>query len=1241
MLGLFASVLVPVGGSVTDAHDQTSWYVNDNPQLNGPSKYWYAGASGKGYGSNNYVYTYDIAGKSSADNWVRWSMERRVGRYKNTAISAGYRHSCGIRAGGSVVCWGSNTYGQTDAPSGNFTAISAGYRHSCGIRAGGSVVCWGSNTYGQTDAPSGNFTAISAGSYHSCGIRAGGSVVCWGRNTYDQTDAPSGNFTAISAGSSHSCGIRADDSVVCWGDNENDGGGGQADAPSGNFTAISAGSSQSCGIRAGGSVVCWGHNTYDQTDAPSGNFTAISAGWNFSCGIRADDSVVCWDEFTYDEADAPSGNFAAISVAPNNHACGIRAGGSVVCWGHNRYGQTDAPSGNFAGVRTDAAPQVQPPGVPNILGAVVEVNSIGVAWSPPSSNGGSPITGYRVDLYRNSQRVERKSVSASAREVTFRGLAADTAYQLRVSARNSAGYGNRDTANTRTTAAPQPQVVRSVAISLGADRSNCGYSYLPCRWVSASYSGFSAGTYRVQCYFSSSRSSLGTRTASYNTSRISGTNAELCWFNVQPGRYLTAIVDGVRSNTIVFAGDTQATVPSAPRNIQTSSTSTNNVNISWSPPSDDGGATVSGYRVELHQNNSRISTKNLSGSARSTSFSGLNADTAYEVRVSAENSVGRGSTARENFRTTQQQQQDTQNQQENEDQETQNEVSVPSAPLSLQADADENSVTVSWSAPSDDGNSPITGYQVELYRGGNHVETKSLWSAARSVTFSSLKPGTDYAAYVSAENSKGLGSPDLLDFQTEAAQPQPPSPPTNLTATAKNANNQKDRAIQASWSAPTNNGNSPISHYIFQWSRTGKTWDEKITRSTSAELTNARSDTKYTITVTAVNKAGQKSQPATATATATSQVISSVRPTIRRTASAKSAMDQKSVKKDADSLERYGVWQQGEGGGSGSNGFWYTYNASDYGRWRFGDLRGIYRAEHFYVKQGGAVRKGSCNWNNATCIDANPTASMQYRIYQCDESYENCHRVRTLNSSLYDGDDKAKEGWRRWNSIELNGYVIVEAHKRYDNNETRLAIDSFKFEWQDLLPEDRKIAIAACQAHALEEVIQTKNIKAWSNFLGNLGVTLFLVSASYFTGKAVSAALAKVPALVNAVTTLVSAKAAVTAFQAALKIIALVENILNLKDAFENIKTGLEVLQNVVKLMDELVEKDILGEQENVDLYETYKDWCNNAKGTLTDYSTGRYDFGGGTKNIGKGCPSYLRSLCVPGYLEYAPDWKI
>ena len=77
---LAGSLAPAVVSSPASAQEQTSWHVNDAPSLHGPSRYWYWGDPGHGYGSNYYRYTYGIAGESSPDNWARWSMGRRVGR---------------------------------------------------------------------------------------------------------------------------------------------------------------------------------------------------------------------------------------------------------------------------------------------------------------------------------------------------------------------------------------------------------------------------------------------------------------------------------------------------------------------------------------------------------------------------------------------------------------------------------------------------------------------------------------------------------------------------------------------------------------------------------------------------------------------------------------------------------------------------------------------------------------------------------------------------------------------------------------------------------------------------------------------------------------------------------------------------------------------------------------------------------------------------------------------------------
>ena len=59
---------------------QTGWYVNDDPTLFGPSKWWYDGTAGHGYGSNNFKWTYAVGGRTDSTNWAHWYMGNRVGR---------------------------------------------------------------------------------------------------------------------------------------------------------------------------------------------------------------------------------------------------------------------------------------------------------------------------------------------------------------------------------------------------------------------------------------------------------------------------------------------------------------------------------------------------------------------------------------------------------------------------------------------------------------------------------------------------------------------------------------------------------------------------------------------------------------------------------------------------------------------------------------------------------------------------------------------------------------------------------------------------------------------------------------------------------------------------------------------------------------------------------------------------------------------------------------------------------
>ena len=57
----------------------------------------------------------------------------------------------------------------------------SGTNHSCELRSDNTITCWGSNYYGQTDAPGGSFRTVTADGVHSCGLRADDNITCWGR----------------------------------------------------------------------------------------------------------------------------------------------------------------------------------------------------------------------------------------------------------------------------------------------------------------------------------------------------------------------------------------------------------------------------------------------------------------------------------------------------------------------------------------------------------------------------------------------------------------------------------------------------------------------------------------------------------------------------------------------------------------------------------------------------------------------------------------------------------------------------------------------------------------------------------------------------------------------------------------------------------------------------------------------------------------------------------------------------
>src|SRR5262245_59603548 len=90
------------------------------------------------------------------------TMREALSSSSNSSIATGAQHACVIFAGGKVLCWGDNRYGQlgngTTAPqfapvlvSGITTAatLSAGTGHTCAMLSDKTLRCWGRNDFGQ------------------------------------------------------------------------------------------------------------------------------------------------------------------------------------------------------------------------------------------------------------------------------------------------------------------------------------------------------------------------------------------------------------------------------------------------------------------------------------------------------------------------------------------------------------------------------------------------------------------------------------------------------------------------------------------------------------------------------------------------------------------------------------------------------------------------------------------------------------------------------------------------------------------------------------------------------------------------------------------------------------------------------------------------------------------------------------------------------------------------------------
>ena len=304
---------------------------------------------------------------------------------------------------------------------------------------------------------------------------------------------------------------------------------------------------------------------------------------------------------------------------------------------------------------------------------------------------------------------------------------------------------------------------------------------------------------------------------------------------------INSVGTGPASDTDSATTDLAVTKPGAPTGLTATADGQTKIDLSWTAPSDDGGADITGYKIEVSTNGSSWSDLVANTGSTSTSYShtGLSAGSTRHYRVSAINSEGTGMASDSDSATTD------------------SAVTKPGAPTGLTATANgQTEIDLSWTAPSDNGGAAIAGYRVEASANGSSWSNlvADTGSTSTSYRHSGLTAGSTRHYRVSAINSVGTGTASDTYSATTAAATEP-GKPTGLTATADG-----QTEIDLAWTAPSDDGGADITGYRIEASTDGSSWSdlEANTRSTSTSYSHTgllAGSTRY-YRVSAINSVG-------------------------------------------------------------------------------------------------------------------------------------------------------------------------------------------------------------------------------------------------------------------------------------------------------------------------------------------------------------------------------------------------
>jgi len=431
-----------------------------------------------------------------------------------------------------------------------------------------------------------------------------------------------------------------------------------------------------------------------------------------------------------------------------------------------------------------------------------------VAFNPPLEDGGEAITVYTATSLPGSI-----TATNTSSPINFTGLTSGTEYTFTVTATNAVGTSAPSQAsNTITTDYINPNSPGAPTIGTA---TKTGSTTATVAFTAPS----SDGGYPITGYTAISTPGGITGTGTTSPITVTGLN---------PGQEYTFVVfatnsqgaglNSSASNTIT----TDPEAPGAPTIGTATKTGSTTAVVTFTEPTNNGGAAVTSYTVTSNPDN-----VTATGNGSPITVTGLTPATSYTFTVTATNIAGTSVPSGASNQITA-------------------DSTVPGAPtIGAATILTSTSARVAFTAPANNGGASITGYTVTSTP-GNIVAS----GTSSPITVLGLTPATSYTFKIVASNFVGdsAESAESNSITTPAADVFVPDAPTIGTATKTGST-----TATLAFTAPANNGGAAIIGYIGTSTPGGIIASSTSSPMTFTGLTPA---THYTFVVRAVNIVG-------------------------------------------------------------------------------------------------------------------------------------------------------------------------------------------------------------------------------------------------------------------------------------------------------------------------------------------------------------------------------------------------